>query len=464
MARAVLFQVHETKRSLHDALLELLCGQACGGASSSGAGSGAGAHAGAGSTASRPQECHSAVDGGAAPAPRDPQLLAWNGPGVGPGLSVEEACECVGTISYAWRPDRHSGSGAVSEAGGGVDNGARFVWIVAVPEFMSPARLVREFLSPHGFSDSRTARHCRGGGARVDTTASSHTHGLETIVAVFSRHTEAYSFLMRFASAKHAAACVQRIQGHPFSPMHDARCHAVAVHCCSIGSRKHGGRGVHLLPSWVQLPTCVMCLERLDVHLSGMARVGCDHLLACSCSAWGTTAKSCRCCATVAALQSPSKATVECASCKRTDRLWACLVCGHVGCARYAGEHAVEHFHDTGHNYSVDLQSRRVWDYVGDRYAHRVSTGDIGDPMLGTDDKVGSWDAGDKLDTMTFEFGLLLASQLEAQSLLFHDRMVRCSGTLPPPPPPPLVSCCIVWRFVFSCWVGSTGTVPGFHA
>ena len=43
-----------------------------------------------------------------------------------------------------------------------------------------------------------------------------------------------------------------------------------------------------------------------------------------------------------------------------------CLVCGHVGCGRYSGEHAQAHFESTKHTYSMELDSQRVWDYAGD--------------------------------------------------------------------------------------------------
>lgn len=51
-----------------------------------------------------------------------------------------------------------------------------------------------------------------------------------------------------------------------------------------------------------------------------------------------------------------------------SENLWICLVCAHVGCGRYISGHARVHFEETGHVYSLELQSQRVWDYVGDGY------------------------------------------------------------------------------------------------
>ena len=51
-----------------------------------------------------------------------------------------------------------------------------------------------------------------------------------------------------------------------------------------------------------------------------------------------------------------------------SDNLWICLICAHVGCGRYQKGHARTHFEETGHVYSLELVTQRVWDYKGDGY------------------------------------------------------------------------------------------------
>ncbi len=58
--------------------------------------------------------------------------------------------------------------------------------------------------------------------------------------------------------------------------------------------------------------------------------------------------------------------------CSIAHNLWLCLVCCHVGCGRYTNEHAKSHFSLTGHSYSLELSTGRVWDYYGDRFIHRI--------------------------------------------------------------------------------------------
>ena len=58
--------------------------------------------------------------------------------------------------------------------------------------------------------------------------------------------------------------------------------------------------------------------------------------------------------------------------CNANTSLWMCLICGHIGCGRYSEGHAVDHWKQTQHCYAVELDSQRVWDYVGDNYVHRL--------------------------------------------------------------------------------------------
>jgi BRCA1-associated protein len=39
---------------------------------------------------------------------------------------------------------------------------------------------------------------------------------------------------------------------------------------------------------------------------------------------------------------------------------------------RYEEGHAVRHWKETQHCYSLELETQRVWDYVGDNYVHRL--------------------------------------------------------------------------------------------
>uniref|UniRef100_A0A0D9VD14 UBP-type domain-containing protein n=1 Tax=Leersia perrieri TaxID=77586 RepID=A0A0D9VD14_9ORYZ len=68
--------------------------------------------------------------------------------------------------------------------------------------------------------------------------------------------------------------------------------------------------------------------------------------------------------------QQPEKSM--CSICGTSENLWICVICGHVGCGRYKGGHAIEHWKETQHCYSLELETQKVWDYAGDNYVHRL--------------------------------------------------------------------------------------------
>jgi BRCA1-associated protein len=112
-----------------------------------------------------------------------------------------------------------------------------------------------------------------------------------------------------------------------------------------------------------------------------------------------------------------------------------------VGCGRYAGRHAILHYEQLGHQYAMELESQRVWDYGGDQYVHRLiqnrpdgrlvelpstlssrdklegqSKGGLGP---GVEDNL----AQTKLERMSEEFAHLLATQLDSQRHYYFDKI-----------------------------------------
>jgi BRCA1-associated protein len=51
---------------------------------------------------------------------------------------------------------------------------------------------------------------------------------------------------------------------------------------------------------------------------------------------------------------------------------FACLAKCTSGCSRYVGGHAHAHFSETGHTFSLNISTQKVWDYAGDGYVHRL--------------------------------------------------------------------------------------------
>ena len=83
----------------------------------------------------------------------------------------------------------------------------------------------------------------------------------------------------------------------------------------------------------------------------------------------------------------------------------------------------------------MDLESKRVWDYDGDRYVHRITPAAPaamarGKETPGQRDEAGEdygWDGAEGEDTLGLEYTHLLTSQLESQRVYFEEKVERAA-------------------------------------
>ncbi|TGO78821.1 hypothetical protein BELL_0053g00270 [Botrytis elliptica] len=200
-------------------------------------------------------------------------------------------------------------------------------------------------------------------------------------------------------------------------------------------------------PNLVELPTCPVCLERMD-DTTGLFTILCQHVFHCAClEKWrGTGCPVCRHTNPSLAIASQQSTTPYdpdnppfgsgeaslCSVCDCTDDLWICLICGNVGCGRYKGGHAKEHWKDSAHNFALEIETQHVWDYAGDIWVHRLIR-DKGDnskvielPSSRSRGALAPADNVDmvpreKLENAGLEFTHLLTSQLESQRVYFEE-------------------------------------------
>ena len=200
-------------------------------------------------------------------------------------------------------------------------------------------------------------------------------------------------------------------------------------------------------PSLIELPTCPVCLERMD-ESTGLLTILCQHVFHCTClQKWrGSGCPVCR--YTQDGLSRRNTRTNgetglnECNICRSDANLWICLICGTVGCGRYDAAHAFLHYQQTSHCFAMDLSTQRVWDYASDAYVHRLmqdkTDGKLMEFPAGTVDTRESrygenaWDTEDyvpreKLENIGMEYTHLLTSQLESQRLYFAEALERAA-------------------------------------
>ncbi|XP_052181265.1 BRAP2 RING ZnF UBP domain-containing protein 1 [Diospyros lotus] len=197
-------------------------------------------------------------------------------------------------------------------------------------------------------------------------------------------------------------------------------------------------------PGFVELPTCPVCLERLDQDTSGIQSTLCDHSFQCPCVLkW--TYLSCQVCR----LCQQQDERPSCAICGTLKNLWVCVICGFVGCGRYQERHAIRHWKDTQHCYSLELETQQVWDYVGDSYVHRLNQskndgksltmtnsdcmsvhGDCGTCGCSEDSGVSGALFGSKVEAIMDEYNHLLATQMETQRQHFESLLIEAKSKM----------------------------------
>lgn len=200
-------------------------------------------------------------------------------------------------------------------------------------------------------------------------------------------------------------------------------------------------------PSLVELPTCPVCLERMD-ESTGLLTILCQHVFHCTClQKWrGSGCPVCRYTQDGLgkrhSIAGEEAGLNECTICRSDANLWICLICGNVGCGRYDAAHAFLHYQQTSHSFAMDLETQRIWDYATDAYVHRLVQDKADGKLMelpasapnthGSADDGDAWDQEDyvpreKLDNIGREYSHLLTSQLESQRTYFSEALERAA-------------------------------------
>ncbi|CAJ1950488.1 unnamed protein product [Cylindrotheca closterium] len=152
------------------------------------------------------------------------------------------------------------------------------------------------------------------------------------------------------------------------------------------------------------IPSCPVCLHRIDANRLGLPRPRIEQLCSSYCSLpdfdsansqykpnchrqayldpWPLPAK-CKVCLVIQNYwfqngyhhRHDESNDLFCGGCGMHKTLWVCLTCSFVGCGRYTNKHSVDHFQKTNHPFALELATLRIWDYTHGEYGgfvHRV--------------------------------------------------------------------------------------------
>ncbi|KAK2463669.1 hypothetical protein APHAL10511_004420 [Amanita phalloides] len=272
--------------------------------------------------------------------------------------------------------------------------------------------------------------------------------------------------VIKFTNPPEASEFSEAYNGKPFDHMQPEICHVVHVLSVQIQpddlvsqatSRLSSSQG----SSMYELPTCPVCLERMDSAVTGLVTVPCSHTFHCMClSKWGDSrCPVCRYSQNLLSSHPPSVSSrssvpipfanpatpslSSCSACSSTTNLWICLICGNIGCGRYGRAHAHSHYQATTHLYALELETQRVWDYAGDGYVHRLIQNKSDGKLVELPSAASSTTAGivnregnlgpsqadaltaEKIEAIGIEYSYLLTSQLDSQRLYYEEQMKR---------------------------------------
>ncbi|CAI5440875.1 unnamed protein product [Caenorhabditis angaria] len=230
-----------------------------------------------------------------------------------------------------------------------------------------------------------------------------------------------YMLIIKFKEHNDAVTFYEEYNNCPFNDFEPHHCVLLFVDRieCTTSDELLTSQSSNL----TELPTCCVCLERMD---ESVLAILCNHAFHAQClEQWmDNTCPVCR------YVQTPEVvAEQRCNDCGQSNDLWICLICGNIGCGRYASQHAHRHWEQTSHTYSLKIGGeQRVWDYAGDNYVHRLIENDSDGKLVeyqNTADRSDGHNSkkDDKLDGIKLEYTLLLTSQLENQRKYFEEKL-----------------------------------------
>ncbi|OMJ71261.1 hypothetical protein SteCoe_30586 [Stentor coeruleus] len=168
----------------------------------------------------------------------------------------------------------------------------------------------------------------------------------------------------------------------------------------------------------IELPICPLCIERLDIHASGMTGVLRTEVSSLQSSRWLLIPQSCNVCSNLC--KDLTYDFISCETCGESKEVWICLICGYKGCGRYKEAHSAKHSKISGHMFTVEATSQCVWDYITDMYVHRILHSGRGCLVLDTNF---NQLPKENLERMINEYNHIINLQLEQQREMYEQKI-----------------------------------------
>lgn len=264
--------------------------------------------------------------------------------------------------------------------------------------------------------------------------------------------------LLHFVNSDVLTLFIQLYNNLQFSPQQliNAPCIVIPLSSIHIFGQIYSsiGTGEYTeINEMIPFPSCTVCIRRLR---SDTSRIQGIKDITVSMKYFGNEDR-CKVCATYALSvnrqnEGSTNASLSCMDCPVMHNIWTCLICSHRGCGRYTSRHAQIHSEQTGHSFSLELATGRIWDYTQDTFVHEEGF-NFNDDIFGRDNSSSNVDSDnaasqksnllnpsiandgpesnldpvvvDKLSIIHIEFESLLEAQLAEQQLYFEKQYAQ---------------------------------------
>ncbi|KAG6850780.1 hypothetical protein H0H93_008818 [Arthromyces matolae] len=241
--------------------------------------------------------------------------------------------------------------------------------------------------------------------------------------------------VMKFNNPAAASEFAEVYNGKPFNSVDPEICNVVHIMSVVIDAEDYVSQAISKIgspqSSMYEIPTCP-CLSKWGDSRCPVCRY--SQILQSS----HPTSSATRSTLPIPFANPSTPSLSSCSACSSTSNLWICLICGNIGCGRYARAHAQAHYQNTTHLYALELETQRVWDYAGDGYVHRLiqnkADGKLVElPSAASSTAVSPRDGtlgptqadaltSEKIEAIGIEYSYLLTSQLESQRSYYEDQ------------------------------------------
>ena len=185
---------------------------------------------------------------------------------------------------------------------------------------------------------------------------------------------------------------------------------------CTLNKEKN----IYHISKIYQLPSCPICIESLESYITKINTISFKFQN----KSWPNFRKTCTVCK-YNNKYNDNNINKKCFDCDIESDNWCCMICGYTGCNRYNNGHALKHYYETNHRFSLLIQSEGIWDYEGDCYVHKVNQNEYKNLNSINNNIIENEKIYIDIDNSIFEYNSILEERLDQQRKYYEKEIEK---------------------------------------